>query len=83
MPQYILIDRKTENGCEIQNNDDGVDGIMMKLKFVKTSSEEDLHSTEEHDGLFHGNKVILNLLQTWVNKQRRVVSTDIYFALVQ
>ena len=36
--QYIAIDRNPENGCEIQNADDGVSGIMIQLKLVKTSS---------------------------------------------
>ena len=49
LPQYIAIDRNPENVCEIQNANDGVSGIMMQLKIVKTYSEEDLHSTEEHD----------------------------------
>ena len=44
--QYIAIDRKPENGCEIQNDADNVSGIMMQLRLVKTSSEEDLHYLE-------------------------------------
>ena len=83
LPQYIVIDRKPENGCDIHNASDGVSGIMMQLKLVKTSSEEHLHSPEEHDGFLHGTKVILNIFQTWVNKKQRVVSADSYFALVQ
>ena len=83
MPQYIAIDIKTENGCEIHNDDDGVSGIMMQLKLAKTSSEEDLHSNEEHDGLLHGTKVMINLLQPWENKKRRVVSADRYFDSLQ
>ena len=39
LTQYIAIDRKPENGCEIQNASDGVSGIMIQLKLVKTSSE--------------------------------------------
>ena len=46
LPQYILIDRNPENGCEIKNAADRVSGIMMQLKLVKTSSEEDLCSPE-------------------------------------
>ena len=38
---------------------------------------------EEHNGLLHGTKVMLNLLQPWVNKQWHVVSADSYFASVQ
>ena len=76
LPQYIAIDRKPENGCEIQNAADVFSGIMMQLNFVKTYSEEDLHSPEEHDGLLHGTNVTVNLLQPWINKQRRFVITD-------
>ena len=36
LPQYITIDRKPENGCEIQNADDGVSVIMMQLNLVNT-----------------------------------------------
>ena len=75
-PQYIAIDINPENGCEIHNAADGVSGIIMQLKLVKTSSEEDLHSTGEHYRLLHGTKVMLNLFQPWVNKQWRVFSTD-------
>ena len=45
--------------------------------------KEDLHSPEERYGLLHGTKVMLNILQPWVNKQRRVVSVDSYFDYVQ
>ena len=76
-PQYIVIDRNTENGCEIQNAADGVSGIMMLLKLVNNSSEEDLHYREEHDGLLHGTKVMLHIFQPWINKQRSVFSVDI------
>ena len=31
----------------------------------------------------HGTKVLIKILRPWVNKQRRVVSADRYFALVQ
>ena len=68
LPQYIEIDRKPENGCEIQNAADGVSDIMMQLKLVKTSSGEDPHYPEEHDGFWQGLKVMLNILQPWVNK---------------
>ena len=56
----------------------------MQLKLVNTSSEEYLHSPEEHDGLLlHVTNIMLNILQPWVNKQRRVASEGRYFALVQ
>ena len=46
LPHYIAIDRSPENGRDIHNSADGISGIMMNLKLVKTSSEKDLHSTE-------------------------------------
>ena len=76
MPQYITIDRKPENDCEIPNAADGVSGIMIQLKLVKNFSGEDPHYPEEHDGLLQVLKVMLNLFQPWVNKQRRVFSAE-------
>lgn len=40
LPQYVAIDRKPENGAEIQNACDGMSGIMMRIKLVKTATEE-------------------------------------------
>ena len=37
---YVAIERKPEDGCEIQNSCDGVSGIMMQLKLVKTQAHE-------------------------------------------
>ena len=76
LPQYIAIDRKPENDCEIPNAADGVSGIMMQLKLVNNSSGEDLHYPEGHDGLLQDLKVMLNIFQPWINKQRRVVSAE-------
>ena len=68
LPQYIVIDRNPDNGRETQNASDGVSSIMIQLKLVNNSSGEDLHYPEEHDGLLHGTKLILNIFQQWVNK---------------
>ena len=83
LSQYIAIDRKPENCCDIHNTDDSVSGIIIQLKLVKTLSEENIHYLEEHDGLLHGTKIMLNILQPWVNKQRRVFSVDSYFSFVE
>ena len=34
LPQYVAMDRKPKNGCEIQNAADGYSGIMMQLKLA-------------------------------------------------
>ena len=36
---YVALDRKPENGCEIQNCCDGHSGIMIKLRLVKSERE--------------------------------------------
>ena len=76
LPQHIKIDRNPENGYDIHNAADEFSGINIQLNLVQTSSEEDLYSTEEHDGFLHGTKVMINLLQPWVNKPRHIVSAD-------
>ena len=40
LPMYVAIDRKPENGCEIQNAACGHSGVMIRLKIVKTAEEE-------------------------------------------
>jgi Transposase IS4 len=40
LPHYVAMDRKPEHGCEIQNCCDGVSGIMMQLKLVKSQAAE-------------------------------------------
>ena len=85
LPQYIAMDRKPENGCEIQNAADGVSGIMMRLKLVKTMEAHVAdRESENESGLLHGTNVLLDLVKPWWNKQQtRTVSADSYFASVQ
>ena len=40
LPHYVAMDRKPENGCELQNSADGVSGVMMRLKLAKTADAE-------------------------------------------
>ena len=39
LPMYVAIDRKPENGCEIQNAADGKSGIMLHLRLVTMAEE--------------------------------------------
>jgi len=41
LPFYVAIDRKPENGCEIQNSCCAKSGIMMRLKVVKAPTNMD------------------------------------------
>ena len=61
LPQYITIDKNPKNRFDIHNATYRVSGIMIELKLVKTSSGEDIHYPEEHDGLLHGTKLMLNI----------------------
>jgi hypothetical protein len=82
LPMYIAIDRKPENGCEIQNAACGKSGIMMRLKLVKTAEEESTHAKELHDeGLNHGTVTIKSLVEPWTGSDR-IVCADSYFASV-
>ena len=47
---YVAIDRKTENGCEIQNAACGCSGVLIRLKIVKTAAEENASAVTDDDG---------------------------------
>ena len=38
LPQYVSMDRKPDDGCEIQNSACGQSGIMLRLKLVKSAA---------------------------------------------
>ena len=59
LPHYVAIDRKPENGCEIQDSCCGISGIMVRLKVVK--EEDDYSSIDTEDdstALLHSVKVL-------------------------
>ena len=82
LPQYVAIDQKPENGCEIQNSACGDSGIMLHLKLVKTAEAEDHNVQEDENSIPHGAKVLRELVQPWVNTER-IVCADSYFASVK
>jgi hypothetical protein len=82
LPMYVAMDRKPENGCEIQNAACGRSGVMIRLKIVKTATEaEALGANEDDNGLLHGTKVLKELIQPWAFTNR-MVCADSYFASV-
>jgi hypothetical protein len=83
LPMYIAIDRKPENGCEIQDSACGKSGIMLRIRLVKTSIEEEANSihVDEEDGMLHGTKVLLELVSPWAHSDR-LICADSYFASV-
>ena len=88
LPHYVAIDRKPENGCEIQNLADGQSGLMLQLKMVKSKNSEVVAPTHTDEAqtakkeLNHGTHVILVLVQPWMNKGLRAVHADSYYASV-
>ena len=55
------MDRKPDDGCEIQNSCDGRSGIMMRLKLVKTATEEERDANERQDAYGYEQHVVLLL----------------------
>jgi len=82
LPMYAEIDRKPENGCEIQDAACGKFGIMIRIKLVKTKEEDEAQSNREDAlGVLHGTKVLLDLVSAWANTGG-LVCGDSYFAAV-
>ena len=62
LPEYRAMDRKPENGCEVQNACDGQSGIMLHLN-------KDLN---------HGTKVLAFFVMPWARSLRTVVADSYY-----
>ena len=60
---YDVINRKPENGCEIQNAACGHSGLMFQLKVVKTAEEENYSVVTDDDGNNHGTNVLKFLVE--------------------
>lgn len=82
LPMYVAIDRKPENGCEIQNAACGRSGIMLKLNVVTTAEHQRAHPVEGEDDLGHGTAILKRLVSPWASS-RRIVCADSYFASVE
>ena len=83
LPQYVAIDRKPENGCEIQNSACGRSGVMLRLKLVKGADlvDDDDDGIPHEGGLLHGTNVLKHVVSPWFGSHR-VVCADSYFASV-
>ena len=81
LPMYVVINRKPENGCEIQNAACGHSGVMIRLKVVKTAEEENASAVTDDDGNNHGTNVLKFLVEPWVRTDH-CVSADSYFVSV-
>ena len=78
LPQYVAIDHKPENMCEIQDAACGRCSVMMRLELVTTAEEEAL---TENGEMWHGAAVVKCLVSPW-SVSHRIVCADSYFAIV-
>ena len=78
---YVVINRKPENGCEIQNAACGHSGVMIRLKVVKTAEEENASVVTDDDGNNHGTNVLKFLVEPWVRMDGCVCANS-YFVSV-
>ena len=76
LPQYVAIDRKPENGCEIQNAACGMSGVMLRLKLVKGAdlpgSEEEEQFGKNNESLLHGTNVLKHVVSPCFGSNRIV-----------
>jgi hypothetical protein len=95
LPMYLALERKPDNGGEIQNLADVASGIMLHLKVVKSANEEkaiavaaaaDAIASDDDiaaaDKAGKGTQVLLELTEQW-HHSGRLVTADAYFALVE
>jgi hypothetical protein len=54
LPMYVAMDRKPEDGCEIQSSCCGKSGIILQLKLVKSAAAE-LAATADDGGPVEAN----------------------------
>ena len=74
---YVAMDRKPDNGAEIQNYACGRSGIIMRLRIVNSAKNEE-DQKYDRDNLTHGTKVLKELVMPWANKDR-IICADSYF----
>jgi Transposase IS4 len=82
LPMYAVIDRKPENGCEIQNSACGRSGVMLRLKLVTTTEDESAHAQVASSGLLYGTNVLKELVLPWA-MTGRIVAANSCFASVE
>ncbi|KAL9179705.1 hypothetical protein ACHAXT_008995 [Thalassiosira profunda] len=87
LPQYVEMERKPDNGMELQDVACVESKVMLQLKVVDAAEEEarrekDLDLPESYTGLKHGTKVTLELVEPW-NRTGRLLVGDSYFGSVE
>lgn len=75
LPMYVTIQRKPENGCEVQNAVCGRSGIMLQLSVVTSAEHQKAAGMTNDDNVPHGAAVLKKLSAPWAGAQR-VVCAD-------
>jgi hypothetical protein len=79
LPMYVQIDRKPENGAEIQNACCAESGVMLRLRIRKTAT----HDRQGHDTeTGHSTAILKELVSPWA-RSGRVVVADSFYASVE
>ena len=79
---YIAIDCKLGSGCEIQDTAFRMSKFMIRLKLVKTGTEETVDSISENEnGQLHGTKVLLRLILPCASSDH-ILCSDSYISPV-
>ena len=80
LPMYVAMERKPDNGCEIQKSACGASGIMMRLKLVKTANEKHNATKANHDPqwqeLPHAAAILKELILPWAHTNRIVCANS-------
>ena len=63
LPTYIAIDRKPENGCEIQYYCCGKFRILTRLRIVKSADEDECNTTGD---MPRGTQETVELVRPWL-----------------
>lgn len=79
-PHYVSLDRKPEDGYEVQNIACGDRGIILKLELVSTAADVAKRSYE--GSVNHGTAVLKRLTEPW-RQSNRIICADSYFASVE
>lgn len=82
LPMYVAIDRKPENGCELQTAACGRSGLLLQIHVRTTSDHHRATMQDDERGLLHGTVVMMRLVSPWAGTAR-LVCADSYFSSVE
>jgi len=82
LPMYISMDRKLENGCEIQYTACERSGIMLRLHLVTTAADQNARLSADESRPLHRSTVLHRLVGRWAGTGC-IVCADSYVASVE